>query len=94
MATPLGMPTARNIIRTFRRQGLHRAIFGLDDIRSTTKLDHMVIGSSREGRTFHQLHCAVTLQNSEATELSAVDHVVYTCNGVNLDQAPVIIERT
>jgi hypothetical protein len=93
MAAPLGMPTASNTIPTFERQGLNRVIFSVSRIRFSSRLDLIIIGSSREG-VFQQLHCAMTLRNSEATDLSALDCVVNTRSGFILDQSRVIIERT
>lgn len=95
IVTAMGLPL-RTVwsAPTSVQPGLHRAIFRFHDIHFTTGLYKLVIGLSHDGVTFHQVHDAVTLHISEATDLSALDRVVNTRSGLILDQAPVTIERT
>jgi len=75
-------------------KGLHLATFDFGDIHFTTGLYNIVIGLSQDGNTFHQVHDAVPMHISEATDLQGHQRIVNTRSGLILNQSEVIITPT
>lgn len=92
LVTAMGLPLRTVWSRpTAVAAGEHEAVFRFDDIHFTTGLYHVVIGLSQDGLTFHQVHDALALTISEATDLSGFGTLVNTRSGLVLDQANVTI---
>ena len=94
LVTAMGLPLRTVWSRpTTVEQGLHSAVFDFSDIHFSTGLYRLVIGLSQAGVTFHQVHDALTLHISDATDLVNEDRIVNTRSGLILDQAQVNIQR-